>query len=133
AEGGDIRLHPPQGGDLVEHSEVEVVVSTGAEVAEDAESVGHGDDDDVLLGGQGVRVVDLRISGPGDVGSTVNPHEDGQPRLGGGVLRHGHAHAQTVFADGEPAELIEGHSGVRVAAQLRARRAGLTAVDEVHR
>ena len=54
AEGRDVRLHPAQGGDLVEHSEVEVFVPARSQIAEDTEAIGHGHDDDVLLGGQGV-------------------------------------------------------------------------------
>ncbi|SII42906.1 Uncharacterised protein [Mycobacteroides abscessus subsp. abscessus] len=105
-----------------------------AQVAEHAEAVGDGDDDDVLFVDEGVRVVDLGVACPGDVRTAVDPYEYGQSWTVSGqrrVDRHRHTQPQAVFAGAQSADLIEADVGVGIDPVLGARGTWPRGVDDV--
>ena len=124
AEGSDIALHPAERLELVQQSEVGRPAGAGGQISEQAQAVGHRDDDDASLGHQGSGVEDCQVAGAGGVGPAVQPHHHRDLLIRGEVRRQGEGEllvvltARKLAVTGAEDVIQERHRG------LRARRGG---------
>jgi len=101
-EGGDIAPDPGEDGGLVLHTEILDAEFRQVEVAEGAETVVGGNDDDVADGGQVPAVVPVPAAGSAGESAAVEPHQDREGTRGGSVDRQ----AGGPHVEGERAVLV---------------------------